>query len=458
MRNTQPEPWRVKVVEPIRLIDRAAREERLRRAGYNVFGLAAEDIYIDLLTDSGTSAMSDAQWGGLMRGDESYAGGRNYYHFEETIRSIFGLPHVIPTHQGRVAENLLFSTVLERGQIVPNNTHFDTTRANVEANGGIALDLVIPEGKEPRVRHPFKGNMDLGKLEKCLAENRGRVPLVMLTLTNNSGGGQPVSLENVRGTSEICRRFGIPLIIDACRFAENAWFIKQREKGQENRGVADIVREVFSLSDGCTMSAKKDGLANIGGFLALRNETWVERLKNKLILIEGFPTYGGLAGRDLEAIAIGLKEVLHEDYLAFRIGQVTAFGEALAEAGVPVVEPIGGHAVYVDGRAFAPHLPPEHYPAEALTIALYLEGGIRAVEIGGVMFGKLDPERPGREKLPDLDLVRLAVPRRVYTNTHLEYVAEVTARLRAEPAALRGVRIVKQAPLLRHFTAQFELL
>jgi tyrosine phenol-lyase len=458
MRNTKPEPWRVKVVEPIRRIDRTAREERLRRAGYNVFGLAAEDIYIDLLTDSGTSAMSDAQWAGLMRGDESYAGGRNYYHFEETIRSIFGLPHVIPTHQGRVAENLLFSTVLERGQIVPNNTHFDTTRANVEANGGIALDLVIPEGKEPRVRHPFKGNMDLGKLEKCLAENRGRVPLVMLTLTNNAGGGQPVSLENVRGTSEVCRRFGVPLVIDACRFAENAWFIKQREKSQENRSVADIVREVFSLSDGCTMSAKKDGLANIGGFLALRNETWVERLKNKLILIEGFPTYGGLAGRDLEAIAIGLQEVLREDYLAFRVGQVTSFGEALADAGVPVVEPIGGHAVYVDGRAFAPHLPPEHYPAEALTIALYLEGGIRAVEIGGVMFGKPDPERPGREKLPDLDLVRLAVPRRVYTNSHLEYVAEVTARLRAEPAALRGVRIVKQAPLLRHFTAQFELL
>jgi tryptophanase len=458
MRNTQPEPWRVKVVEPIRRIDRAAREECLRRAGFNVFGIAAENIYIDLLTDSGTSAMSDAQWSGLMRGDESYAGGRNYYHFEETIHSIFGLPHVIPTHQGRVAENLLFSTVLERGQIVPNNTHFDTTRANVEANGGVALDFVIPEGKEPRVRHPFKGNMDLGKLEKCLAENRGKVPLVMLTLTNNSGGGQPVSLENVRGTSEVCRRFGVPLIIDACRFAENAWFIKQREKGQEDRSVADIVREVFSLSDGCTMSAKKDGLANIGGFLALRNETWVERLKDKLILIEGFPTYGGLAGRDLEAIAIGLREVLREDYLAFRVGQVTAFGEALAEAGVPVVEPIGGHAVYVDGRAFAPHLPAEHYPAEALTIALYLEGGIRAVEIGGVMFGKPDPERPGHEKLPDLDLVRLAVPRRVYTNTHLEYVAGVTARLRAEPATLRGVRIVKQAPLLRHFTAQFELL
>ncbi|MEX0880168.1 MAG: tryptophanase [Thermoanaerobaculia bacterium] len=456
--NIQPEPWRVKVVEPIRRIDRAAREECLRRAGYNVFGIASEDIYIDLLTDSGTSAMSDAQWAGLMRGDESYAGGRNYFHFEETIRSIFGLPHVIPTHQGRVAENLLFSTVLKPGDIVPNNTHFDTTRANVEANGGTAVDFVIPEGREPRARHPFKGNMDLGLLEKCLAENRGRVPLVMLTLTNNSGGGQPVSLENVRGTNALCRKFGVPLLIDACRFAENAWFIKQREAGQSGRSVAEIVGEVFSLADGCTMSAKKDGLANIGGFLALRDEAWVERLKNKLILIEGFPTYGGLAGRDLEAIAIGLKEVLREDYLAFRVGQVTAFGEAMAAAGVPVVEPIGGHAVYIDGRAFAPHLPPEQYPAEALTIALYREGGIRAVEIGAVMFGKPDPERPGSEKLPDLDLVRLAVPRRVYTNTHLEYVTEVTARLHREPAALRGVRIARQAPLLRHFTARFELL
>jgi tryptophanase len=454
----QPEPWRVKVVESIRRIDPAAREDRLRRAGYNVFGLASEDIYIDLLTDSGTSAMSDAQWSGLMRGDESYAGGRNFYHFEETVRDIFGFPNVIPTHQGRVAENLLFSTVLKPGDVVPNNTHFDTTRANVEANGGIAVDLVIPEGREPAALHPFKGNMDVGKLEKCLADNRGKVPLVMLTLTNNSGGGQPVSLDNVRRTSEVCHKAGVPLIIDACRFAENAWFIKQREAGQGERPVGEIVREVFSLADGCTMSAKKDGLANMGGFVALRDETWVERLKNKLILIEGFPTYGGLAGRDLEAIAIGLREVLHEDYLSFRVGQVTAFGDALAAAGVPVVEPIGGHAVYIDARAFAPHIPAERYPAEALTIALYLEGGIRGVEIGGVMFGKPDPSNPGREILPALELVRLAVPRRVYTNSHLEYVTEVTAELKRDPGRLRGVRIVHQAPLLRHFTARFELL
>ncbi|MEP6768809.1 MAG: tryptophanase [Acidobacteriota bacterium] len=307
--------------------------------------------------------MSDSQWAGLMRGDESYAGGRNFFRFEQTVREIFGLPHVIPTHQGRVAENLLFSTVLAPGDIVPNNTHFDTTRANVEVNGGTAVDLVIPEGRDPRARHPFKGNMDLDRLESCLAGNPGRVPVVFLTLTNNSGGGQPVSLENVRGTSEICRRYGVPLFIDACRFAENAWFVREREPGQAGRPVADIVRDIFSLSDGCTMSAKKDGLADIGGFVALRNETWVERLKNKLILIEGFPTYGGLAGRDLEAVAIGLLEVLDEEYLAFRVGQVTEFGESLAAAGVPVVEPIGGHAVSVDARAFSPHLSPAQYPA-----------------------------------------------------------------------------------------------
>jgi tryptophanase len=458
MLNREPEPWRVKVVEPIRRIGRGDREACLARAGYNVFGIASEAIYIDLLTDSGTSAMSDEQWAGLMRGDESYAGGRNYFHFEETVREIFGLPHVIPTHQGRVAENLLFSTVLKPGSVVPNNTHFDTTRANVEVNGGIALDLVIPEGRLPRARHPFKGNMDVERLARCLEENRGRVPLVMLTLTNNSGGGQPVSLENVKATREVCSRFGVPLFIDACRFAENAWFVREREPGQQGRSVAEIVRETFSLADGCTMSAKKDGLANIGGFLALRDEAWVEQLTNKLILIEGFPTYGGLAGRDLEAVAIGLREVLREDYLAFRVGQVSSFGESLAQAGVPVVEPIGGHAVYIDGRAFAPHLPAEQYPAQALTVALYLEGGIRAVEIGGVMFGRPDPGRPGQEKLPDLDLVRLAVPRRVYTNSHLDYVAEVAIGLYQKPELLRGVRIVHQAPVLRHFTARFELI
>ena len=453
-----PEPWRVKVVESIRRISREERENRLRRAGYNVFGLSSDDIFIDLLTDSGTSAMSDSQWAGLMRGDESYAGGRNFLHFEQTVREIFGFPHVIPTHQGRVAENLLFSTVLRPGDVVPNNTHFDTTRANVEVNGGIAVDLVIPEGREPQSRHPFKGNMDVARLERCLEENAGRVPLVMLTLTNNSGGGQPVSLENVRATRDVCRRRGVPLVIDACRFAENAWFIQQREPAQSGRTVVEIVRDVFAAADGCTMSAKKDGLANIGGFLALRNEAWVDRLKNKLILIEGFPTYGGLAGRDLEAVAIGLREVLDEEYLSFRVGQVTEFGESLAAAGVPVVQPIGGHAVYVDGRAFAPHLSPEEYPAEALTIALYLEGGIRAVEIGGVMFGKPDPAGGGREILPDLDLVRLAVPRRVYTNSHLQFVADVLVRLHRKPETLRGVRIVKQAPVLRHFTAGFELV
>jgi tryptophanase len=458
MKDLSPEPWRVKVVERIRSIGPEEREEALRRAGYNVFGVASEDIYIDLLTDSGTSAMSDAQWAGLMIGDESYAGGRNYRRFEQTVREVFGLPHVIPTHQGRVAENLLFSTVLKPGDVVPNNTHFDTTRANVEVNGGVALDFVIPQGKEPRTRHPFKGNMDLDRLARCLEENAGKVPLVMLTLTNNSGGGQPVSLANVQATHHLCVRFGVPLVIDACRFAENAWFIKQREPNQSGRSVREIVRDIFALSEGCTMSAKKDGLANIGGFLALREEAWVERLKNKLILIEGFPTYGGLAGRDLEAIAIGLEEVLDEDYLSFRVGQVTAFGEELVSAGVPVVEPIGGHAVYIDARAFAPHLAPEEYPAEALTIALYREGGIRAVEIGGVMFGRPDPNRPGREILPDLDLVRLAVPRRVYTNSHLEYVADVVRRLHRQPEKLRGVRIVRQAPVLRHFTAEFELV
>ena len=455
MPSLSPEPWRVKVVEPIRRIGRAAREESLRRAGYNVFGIASEDIYIDLLTDSGTSAMSDSQWAGLMRGDESYAGGRNFYFFEETVRQIFGFPHVIPTHQGRVAENLLFSTVLKPGDIVPNNTHFDTTRANVEVNGGVALDFVIPEGRQARARHPFKGNMDLGRLERCLAENAGRVPLVMLTMTNNSGGGQPVSLENVRGTRDVCRRHGVPLLIDACRFAENAWFIREREAGQSSRSVAEIVREVFSLADGCTMSAKKDGMANIGGFLAMNDDALALNCRNSLILTEGFPTYGGLAGYDLEAIAVGLNEALDPDYLQYRIRSVEYLADKMVAAGIPIVRPAGGHALYLDARTWLSHIPWHEYPGWALSVALYVEGGIRACEIGSVMFG-MQPD--GSERAADLELVRLAIPRRVYTQSHMDYVAEVLLHVNTIARDIRGVRIVEQPRALRHFTAKFEPL
>jgi tryptophanase len=362
---------------------------------------------------------------------------------------------VIPTHQGRVAENLLFSTVLKPGQIVPCNTHFDTTRANVEANGGIALDLLVPEGKDLSSAYPFKGNMDVGKLTETLQRNPGKVPLVMLTMTNNSGGGQPVSLENVRAVKAACEGHDVPLIIDACRFAENAFFIREREEACRNWSIISIVREVFTFADGCTMSAKKDGLANMGGFVALRHDRWVPGLKNKLILIEGFPTYGGLAGRDLEVVARGLREVLDEKYLEFRIGQVRRLGERLAEAGVPIVLPVGGHAVYLDAKAFLPHVPPAGYPAQALSIALYREGGIRSVEIGGVMFGRKDP-KSGHEVAPENELVRLAVPRRVYSNSHLDYVAQVVVECFLNREKIRGVRIVRQAPFLRHFTAEFE--
>jgi tyrosine phenol-lyase len=456
-RTPLPEPWRVKVIEPIAQPDRRQREKQLKKAGYNLFAVPSQAVFIDLLTDSGTSAMSDEQWAAMMRGDESYAGSKSFFIFETAVREIFGFPYVIPTHQGRVAENLLFSTVLKPGAIVPNNTHFDTTRANIESNGGVALDLVIPEGRDPRSRHPFKGNMDVGRLAETLQKNPGNVPMVMLTLTNNSGGGQPVSLENVRAVKDVCDRFGVPLIIDACRFAENAYFIREREEACRNWSVISIVREIFTFADGCTMSAKKDGLANIGGFLALRHETWVRELKNELILIEGFPTYGGLAGRDLEVIARGLREVLDERYLEFRIGQVRRLGERLAAAGVPILEPVGGHAVYLDAKAFLPHVPPGAYPAQALSIALYAEGGVRTVEIGSVMFGRPDPET-GREIHPDLELVRLAVPRRVYSNTHLDYVAEVVEGCFRRRSEIRGVRITAQAPFLRHFTAEFEPL
>ncbi len=448
-----PEPWRVKAVEPIRLVPRDERERRLREAGYNLFNVPSEAIFIDLLTDSGTSAMSDRQWAGIMTGDESYAGARSFFRFERTVREIFGFPHVIPTHQGRMGENLLFSTILKPGDIVTNNTHFDTTRANVEANGGVGIDLVIEEGLQPEVEHPFKGNMDLAALDRTLSANRGRVRLGMITLTNNSAGGQPVSLANVRSAAEIYKKHGVPFWIDACRFAENAWFVKQREVGQAGRAVAEIVRDLFAHADGCIMSAKKDGLANIGGFVALRSRELFEQLKNRLVIIEGFPTYGGLAGRDLEAVAQGLEEVLDESYLAFRVEQVRRFGQELIDAGIPIVRPVGGHAVYVDAHAFLPHIPPLEFPGQSLTVELYREGAVRAVEIGSLMFAQTDP-RTGEEKPAPVELVRLAVPRRVYTNSHLRYVAEVLRAICDRKSDLRGYRIVKQAQFLRHFTAE----
>lgn len=453
-----PEPWRVKVVEAINLPARDTRLRRLEEAGFNVFAIPAEDVYIDLLTDSGTSAMSDRQWAGLMQGDESYAGARNFYHFQETIRGITGLPFIIPTHQGRVAENLLFSTICGPESLVPSNNHFDTTRANIEIHGAEAVDLVIAEGRDPSVDHPFKGNMDIEALDSFLrTHGREKVPVVMLTVTNNSGGGQPVSLENIRATAAVCKKHGVPFFLDACRFAENAWFIKQREPGQGHRSVRDIAADMFHAADGCTMSAKKDGLANMGGFIAMRKQELFEKLKNMLILIEGFPTYGGLAGRDLEAVARGLEEVLDESYLEFRVGQVQAFWERLDSVGVPVMRPPGGHAVYLDALGFLPHLPQEKFPAQALTVALYLEGGIRGVEIGGSMFGKKDPET-GEEIWPQLELVRLAIPRRVYTNTHLEYVAEIIEDVYRKREEISGLKMVYAPEVLRHFTARFELL
>jgi tryptophanase len=448
-----PEPWRVKVVEPIRLVPPHERERRLEEAGYNLFNVPADAIFIDLLTDSGTSAMSDAQWAAMMTGDESYAGAKSFFRFESAVKEIFGFPHVIPTHQGRMGENLVFSTILAPGDIVTNNTHFDTTRANVEANGGIGIDLVVEEGLHPELEAPFKGNMDLDALDRTLAGNPGRVKVGMITLTNNSAGGQPVSLANVRAAAEIHRKHGVPFWIDACRFAENAWFIKQREAGQGRRTVAEIVREVFDCADGCIMSAKKDGLANIGGFVALRSRELFERLKNRLVIIEGFPTYGGLAGRDLDAIARGLREVLDESYLSFRVEQVRRFGQEMIDAGIPIVRPVGGHAVYVDAQALLSHIPPLEFPGQTLTVELYREGGVRAVEIGSLMFARKDPES-GRDVPAPNELVRLAVPRRVYTNSHLGYVTKALREIRERKSSLRGYRIVRQARFLRHFTAE----
>jgi tryptophanase len=450
------EPFRIKSVEPVRLTTVAERQERLEAAGYNLFNLHADDVLIDLLTDSGTGAMSAAQWAGIQRGDESYAGSPSWYRFLESVQSLFPFKHVIPTHQGRAAEKILFSVVGGPGKVVPNNTHFDTTRANVEFTGAQAVDLVIEEGHHPSVIHPFKGNMDVAALDACIRDHGPEsVPLVMVTVTNNSGGGQPVSLENLHAVREVCDRYGLPLFLDACRFAENAWFIKQREPGYADVGVREIVAQMAALADGMTMSAKKDAIVNIGGWLALNDDAWAERCRNLLILTEGFPTYGGLAGRDLEAIAQGLREVVEDDYLRYRIRSTAYLGEALVAAGVPCVQPIGGHAVYLDAAALLPHIPPLAYPGQSLAVALYREGGVRGCEIGSVMFG-IHPD--GSEAPAEMELVRLAIPRRVYTQSHVDYVIEVVRWVAERASALRGMRIVEQPPTLRHFTARFEYL
>jgi tryptophanase len=449
------EPFRIHSVEPVRLTSVEERDRALRAAGWNLFNLHADDVLIDLLTDSGTGAMSRDQWAAVQHGDESYAGSPSWYVFLESVQVLFPYPHVIPTHQGRAAEKILFSVLGGPGKVIPNNTHFDTTRANVEFTGAEAVDLVIAEGRDPSAEHPFKGNMDVEALEALLRERGRDVPVVFVTVTNNSGGGQPVSLANLRAVREVCDRHGVPLFLDACRFAENAWFIKLREPGQADRPIPDIVREMASLANGMTMSAKKDGLANIGGWLALEDDAIAEACRNLLILTEGFPTYGGLAGRDLEAIAQGLREVVDEDYLRYRIRSTAYFGEALDRAGVPLVKPFGGHAIYLDARALLPHVPPLEYPGQALAAALYREGGIRGCEIGTVMFG-LHPD--GTESAAAMDLVRLAIPRRTYTQSHIDYAIEVVSWVAERAETLRGMRIVESPRALRHFTARFEPL
>ncbi|MGA2672276.1 MAG: tryptophanase [Terracidiphilus sp.] len=443
------EPFRIKSVEPIRWTTRAQREELLRAAHYNLFLLPADDVLIDLLTDSGTGAMSTHQWAAVMEGDESYAGSRSFDRFKNSVQDIFGYRHVIPTHQGRAAERILFHVMCKQGDVVPNNTHFDTTRANVEAAGAEAVDLLLPEGRQPETRLPFKGNMDVVALEELIARvGRKRVPLVMLTVTNNSGGGQPVSMENARAVSAVCHKHGIPLYFDACRFAENAYFIKLREPGYADKTPKQIAQEMFALGDGCTMSAKKDGMANIGGFLCTNDDILARQEKDLLILTEGYPTYGGLAGRDLEAIAVGLQEALEEDYLRYRIASTAYLGNNIAEHGVPIVQPPGGHAIYIDSKAFLPHIPVEQFPGVALAAELYLEGGIRSVEIGSLMFAEA----------AQMELVRLAIPRRVYTQSHIDYVVEIILKVWERRVQIKGLRLTYEAPFLRHFTAHLEPL
>src|SRR5246127_1351102 len=441
------EPFRIKSIEAIRHTTREERRRLMEAAGYNLFLVPSEAILIDLLTDSGTAAMSTEQWAAMMRGDESYAGSPSFARFRGSVQDIFGYKHVIPTHQGRAAERILFSVMCKKGDVVPNNTHFDTTRANVESVGAEAVDLVIPEGRQPSLKHPFKGNIDVEALENLIVKTgRARIPLVMLTVTNNSGGGQPVSMENVRQVSAVCRKHRIPLYFDACRFAENAYFIKLREPGYESKTPKQIAQEMFTYGDGCTMSAKKDGMANIGGFLCTNDDSLAQLEKDLLILTEGYPTYGGLAGRDLEAIAVGVQEALQEDYLRYRIASTAYLGNHIAEQGVPIVQPPGGHAIYIDARAFLPHIPPDHFPAVALANEFYLEGGIRSVEIGTLMFGTA----------ARMDLVRLAIPRRVYTQSHIDYVVEIILEVWKKRESIRGLKLTYEAPVLRHFTAKLE--
>ena len=448
------EPFRIKSVEPIRMTTREEREQYIKDAWYNLFTLHSNDVLIDLLTDSGTSSMSAHQWAAIMEGDESYAGSPSFYRFEAAVKNLMPFKYLIPTHQGRAAESILFTVVTDASHSIPNNTHFDTTRANLEAQGAEAVDLVIPEAQQPDLELPFKGNMDIEALERFI-EERGaaNIPLCMLTITNNSGGGQPVSMENIRQTKEVCNRHGIPLFIDACRFAENAWFIKIREPGYEDKSVVEIVREMFSHADGCTMSAKKDGLANTGGWLAMNNEDWAVECRNRLILTEGFSTYGGLTGRDLEAIAIGLEEVVQEDYLNYRIAVTQYVAHHLAQSGIPIMKPAGGHAVYIDAREFLPHIPPLQYPGQSLAVELYKHGGIRGCEIGTAMFGK---KPDGTEAPAALDLVRLAFPRRMYTQSHMNYLIEVVQEVHQMRHELRGMKFIREPKALRHFTGRFD--
>ena len=457
MTNHPVEPFRIKSVEPIALLPRRDREHRLAEAGCNLFNIRAADVFIDLLTDSGTSAMSERQWGGLLRGDESYAGCRNFFHLEEVVRDITGYSHVIPTHQGRAAEHLVFSLMLEKGDYVVSNTHFDTTRANVLYRGAIPVDLPDPSCDDVSSEYSFKGNIDCSRLESFLREHSSRVKVCLLTITNNSVGGQPLSVANARAAAAICRKHHIPLFFDAARFAENAWFVSQREESQAGRPIKEIARAIFDCGDGCLMSAKKDGLANIGGFIAVRDGSFAAQIKEASVIFEGFPTYGGLAGRDLEAVARGLEEVTDPDYLAYRVGQVEWLGKRLMEEGATIVRPVGGHAVFIDAGTLYPHISPDEFPGQSLAVGFYREGGIRTVEIGSLMFGGVDPEthHPAH---PAHELVRLAIPRRVYTESHLDYVARTFAAIFRQRENARGFAIEYQSPFLRHFTARLREL